>query len=742
MKIERCIYYLMLFFAILIHSCSQDSSGGIQLADNRKTGYNLIIPENPSIEERSAAERLRQSLFNVTRANFPILTDATPKTDKEIVLGDSKRISDSGIATDEVEPDGYAIKTRGQKIYMYSPQEGEGIIGAVMDFTKSIGLERFIPNLSVYTIDTTLQIQPIDMIFNPAFSWRSLNNIGADKEDFYIEHKLNNTPEEKNKWGTWGFVLDRLVPQYYQEQAESPTLKESVCLTDEKFVTDLKSGLSGLLTRRKSASHWSVSLRQKEMWCTCQNCRQVIDEEGSPAGPVIRLINRLASDYTGKTWATTVYSDQPPTKTPVAENVILIISTEKINRSNPIVNDEYAAAFRENLDGWLAANDRVMIFDYLTDPDQPLNPSFNLNTIQANLQYYASKGIKMIHMEGSNRIGSDLGPLKTYLAAKLLWDPNTDVDANIQAFCDLYFGDAGQYLKRYIDLQNEQSEKYGKLLTVSDGPTVPVKTHLRPELMDQYNYFFNQAEEVVKGDPELRDRVKLARLPMVYSSLEQARVYGTGKKGFFLNINGRWMAVPGLKTLATNFAGECERMKVDFVMNRKTPRQYEQELLAYADQNVEDHIAFGVAPALRRPPAQNYSGGNPDLLTDGLKGDKSHHYGWIGYESFDMEATLNLPQNSNSNMLSIRFKHDPLRRIHLPQKVSIQVSEDGTNFSNGGSKSLSSTSMPKIETVTFPLGGKSLKSIKIVASNVKVVPTGYPTSGQPAWLFSDEIELR
>ncbi len=743
--IQKNIKSLTVYLCFLsLLSCKSVSPDGIQIVDSRRTDYNIIIPRNPSIEEREAAEFFQKNLSNITRVKMPILTDATPESKHEIILGDSERIGDSGIDQDGVSPDGYAIKTKGEKIYIFSPQAGKGALYAVTDFVSSLGIDRFVPNITLYTVDTMLQVPPIDVSFNPPFEWRSLNNVGADNEEFYKWHKLHNSAADRALWGLWGNQMELVIPAYFNLTGNEPTLKKALCLTDDNLGAAIETGLRSLMNTRKMAIYWPISFRENEMWCTCAGCQAVQAEEGSSAGPLVQLINNLAAKFPDKTIATTLdCTTHEVTKSAIADNVLIIISTKNVNRSIPLANDEYSAVFRENLDGWLTKTNQIMIYDFLADNQAPLNPSYNLKTIQANLNYFRSIGIKMIHLEGSDARGADMGPLKSYLAAKALWDPNTDMDRNTTEFCNMYFGDAGPYLKRYVDLQNEQAEKYGKMITVKDGPTVPVRTHLRPELMDQYNYFFNQAEEVIKGDPELRDRVKLARLPMVFASLEQARVYGTGKKGFFLNINGRWMAVPGLKTLATNFASECDRMGVKYIMNgSKTPEQYERELLKYADQSVNAHKAFDQAPTMRRAPHQNYSGGDLSILTDGLKGDDSHFYGWIGYEGYDFESTLNLKAITPVNTISIRFKNDPANNIFLPKTVTVQGSPDGTSFSNLGSKTLDNLrAKPSTESVTFQINGQNLKSVKINALNQKNVPAGYLNSGQPAWLFVDEIEV-
>ena len=751
MKFSDIRYLTYLLFSLILVNCGSNESSNTQMVDKRQTKYSLIIPENPSIAEREAAETLRDNLQSITRTRFSIITDATPNLKQEIVIGDSKRVDASSIAKEEVQPDGYSIKTEGQKLYVFSPREGEGIRYAIRDLLTSLGVEKFIPNMTVYSIDTTMTLPVIDVTFNPPFTWRSLDNLGSENEAFYTWHKLNNTDLDQTKWGVGSHDFNEWInpndnPSFYTKIKDQSIPNAKFCLTNDEFFEAVNAKLNARINARKSAEYWEVSPGTISQSCSCEKCSAVNTEEDSPAGALIQFINKLAKNHSNKTIATMLSGDQTkPGKTAPANNVLITLSTEALNKSVPLITDKFGEAFKTNLDTWLTQTKNVMIYDHIVQYGNPVSPFPVFASFAENLKYYADKGIKMIHVQGSHEKGNDLAALKSYVVSRLLWDPNIEPDFLISQFTNEYYGDAGQFIKRYIDLMSEQAAKYGSLMTVADGPTVPIKTHLRPELMDQYNYFFNQAEDVIKADPEIRDRVKLARLPIVFTSLEQAKVYGNEKRGLFLNINGRWMAVPGMKTLATDFAGECKRLGVKYLGNGSlTPDEFANSIMAFTEQNVNSHKAIKQPVVMRRAPNQRFSGGNLSLLTDGLIGGLDPKYGWIGYEQYDMESTLTLAAPKNVSSLNIRFLHDPSKNIFLPKSVKVQISSDGTNYESIGSKSASSkatSNKPTIEAFTFNVGKKSVKSVKIDGLNPKTVPTGFMGSGQPSWIFADEIEL-
>lgn len=741
LNMQKTVLFLLVIGIII--QCAEPTVDGTLIADNGRSDYSIIIPQNPTQAERDAAEYLKNNLQNIAKVSLAVLTDATPVSDHEIVLGASNRVEGMDIPVDQVGPEGYAIKTVGKKLVMYSPKEGHGVEHAVTDLLGSFGLNRFIPNMTVYRIDSFLTLPIVDVLFNPPFVWRSLDHIGANQEEFALWHKLNNTNADRMRWGTWDHdMVEWINPESNPEFFSGGQLKANAfCLTDDYFYNTMATKLADRIRIKGSADYWVISPINNGNYCQCTNCQQVNAQEGSEAGALIQFINKLAAAFPSKTLATMVQGEAlVPATTSPANNVMIVINTDQISRSTSIAEDEYNAAFRENLDGWLAQTNQIMVYEHLVQPGNPVSPFPVLHSLAENLKYYADKGIQRIHVQGTQQEGASLAELKTYVASKLLWDPTIELDYLISSFCQDFYGTAGDYITRYNTLLQEQAAKYGSRMTIYGNPTIPMKTHLRQELMDQYNYFFNQAEEVIKADPEIRDRVKLARLPLVYASLEHARVNGTDKRGLFLNINGRWMAVPGMQTLATDFANECDRLGVRFLDDIAiTPQQYAQNILEVTAQPVKSHLAIKQNIALRRPAAQEYSLGNANILVDGLYGDNHHRYGWIGYKEFDLESTITFAQVKDIREIQIRFKHDPANRIYGPKSVNIQMSSDGTEFKGIGNNTVPSKNDNGVQTFTFAINQKGVKALKVNGMNIQTIPNGQVGAGEAAWLFADEI---
>ena len=59
--------------------------------------------------------------------------------------------------------------------------------------------------------------------------------------------------------------------------------------------------------------------------------------------------------------------------------------------------------------------------------------------------------MKMMFQQGTGGNISEFYELRQYLIAKLLWNPDADVNALMDDFLDGYYGPAANYIREYID---------------------------------------------------------------------------------------------------------------------------------------------------------------------------------------------------------------------------------------------------------------------------------------------------
>ncbi|WP_291907209.1 family 20 glycosylhydrolase [Chitinophaga sp. CB10] len=144
------------------------------------------------------------------------------------------------------------------------------------------------------------------------------------------------------------------------------------------------------------------------------------------------------------------------------------------------------------------------------------------------------------------------------------------------------------------------------------------------------------------------------------------------------------------------------------------------------------HKAVGKSVHYHLPYSKNYPAQKESTLTNGYRGGVSYGDGqWQGFESHDMDVTVDMGSSQPLNDVSLNFMQLTGVGIYLPATVTIAVSQDGTDFrtleqqQNDIPDNIPALTFRKF---TFQLKGQQARYIRIQAQNA-----------QKGFLFADEI---
>lgn len=98
------------------------------------------------------------------------------------------------------------------------------------------------------------------------------------------------------------------------------------------------------------------------------------------------------------------------------------------------------AGFAADLEGWSQLTNRLYVWDYTTDFDIYLQTFPNFHVLQPNIQYLLRHHVTGIFEQGNREPDGEFGALRAYLLAKLLWNPEEDVQALTDGFLEHYYG--------------------------------------------------------------------------------------------------------------------------------------------------------------------------------------------------------------------------------------------------------------------------------------------------------------
>ena len=138
-----------------------------------------------------------------------------------------------------------------------------------------------------------------------------------------------------------------------------------------------------------------------------------------------------------------------------------------------------------------------------------------------------------------------------------------------------------------------------------------------------------------------------------------------------------------------------------------------------------------------------YSGGSEDALLNGAVGTNNYKDGnWQGFYGTDCDLELDFGKKEKLNSLKINFNTNPYDWILLPKKMSIYVSNNGTNYTLFKTFEISEdvdTSKTNIVTKKFDISGLNSRFVRIVVETPGLIPEGLPGYNNPSWMFMDEI---
>ena len=733
---------LSLVFCLLLVSCADQK---LYLADNGTSEYAIVV-DNAVVGNglaNKSANVLQQHIKEIANVDIPIISeDEWSGEGPKIQLG----------LLDGALPHKISIHSEDDHLYIRggSPLAMQDAVYVFLEIY--LGCHWYAPGVTKVPKQKTITLGPIRYGYVPAITTRTVHSrLFYENTDYADRQKVTHkafpyyVPEARVH------TFHRFLPEekFYEKHPEFYALRgerrlpTQLCLTNETVLQIVKDSVAALFKRYPEATVVSVSQDDNQQHCLCEACKKIDSEEGSPAGTMVRFVNKVAGTFPDKTISTLAYQyTRKPPKTRPDKNVLITLCSIECDRSAPI--SEKCVDFANDLKGWGVLTDNIRIWDYTTQFTNFLAPFPNLHTLQPNVQLFRDNNAKWVFEQHSNN-PSELFELRSYLTAKLLWNPDLDMDGLITDFTDGYYGEAATYIRQYIDLIHLELKKDpGFFLFLYGDPSEAFGSYLRPELLEAYMELFDQAEAAVAHAPEVLNRVKMARLGVDYAVLEACRKGISDSYRLLVTVNAQKETInPLLPLLLDNFQATCQKNNIT-LMNEMgyTVDEYAQGYQRALKVAQKPNKAKGKNVMALTPP-KKYADEDPMVLTDGALGGSSFYANWLGYEGNDMEVVVDLGTPQTISTISMAFLQVTNHIVFFPTSVTYYGSDDNENFTRlarvDNPKPLQKNSKVNdihyFESSFLP---QKVRYIKVVAKNTKT-PYWHHAAGLPSWVFADEI---
>jgi hypothetical protein len=564
------------------------------LGDGGRSDFRIVIAASASPSEKHAASELQRFLREICGAELPVGDDRTEMTAHEILVGDSAHLRQSGEKIDwgRLGNEGFVMRTSGGHLILAGGRQ-RGSMYAVYAFLEEIlGCRWFTPKVSRIPRLERVQVAPLDVTRVPALEYREPYWAEGFDADWAARNRMNSStaPLDEERGGKIvyrGFVhtFYSLLPpeQYFEQHPEYYSEINGVrtahlaqlCLTNPDVVRSVAQRVKEWLRESPGANIVSVSQNDHANWCECANCKALDEREGSHASTMINFVNQVAEivekefpDVAIDTLAYQ-YTRKPPKTIRPRHNVIVRLCSIECCFSHPLATCEMNRSFKSDLEGWAKIAKRLYVWDYTTNFAHYIMPHPNLRVLRRNIRLYVKNNVRGIFEQGNSAGGGEFGALRAYMLAKFLWDPDYDERKAVNEFLDAYYGKAAAPVARYIALMHDKARRDNVHCYISSPPSGPL---FSAEMLTRANRLFDEAERLAETE-EIRERVRLARLPIQYVQLESTKPRYRVVGGSYAPETKREAGL-----LAKEFFDVIERNNITHISEARTVGAYKQAL--------------------------------------------------------------------------------------------------------------------------------------------------------------------
>lgn len=715
-----------------------NARAGVEPVRAGKAKGRIVLSENYTANDSLAAAVLKRFVHETSGAELPVVK--TGKYRKgDMVIGAGEKAS--------LTKDGFRIKT-GDGILFISDGGGKGsVYGVITLLERYLGITYY--SAGCYSLNKMPDISFPDLDFyeNPAFRYRQ-TQCYAFKDDMYRLWSRTEEPQSMFADGLWVHTFDCIMPaavygkdhpEYYSfiNGKRQPGKMGQWCLTNNDVFEIAAARIDSIFKANPGRDIISVSQNDGNYTnCMCPVCLATDSAEGAVSGNYVKFMNRLAERFPDKQISTLAYlfTMNPPKYVKPLPNVNIMLCDIDCDREAALTDNKSGREFMKAIEGWSKISDNIFVWDYGINFDNYIAPFPNFPILQKNIQIFKDHNVTMHFSQIGGAYGTDFAEMRAYMVSRLMWNPYLNTDSLMRSFMEGYYGDAAPYLYQYEKTLEGALIASGKRLWIYDSPVSHKDGMLNEACRRRYNEYFDKAELAVKDDSARLARVKIARLPLIYSELEIARSEG----------------LPGNRKEITDKLELFDKLTAEYGIKNLNERQnspaeycdlFRTRYLREDDKN----IARGCSVEWINGPTGGYKSYPGTALTDGRLGGLTYVENWLGWEGCDAEFIIDLGSEKKFSSVETDFLHQLGAWILLPKKVSYYISGDKSEFSKAGEVVFEEDRDNRVKFV----GAKwespqpvSTRYVKVNVEGTKLCPPWHYGIGYPCWFFMDEVWIK
>ncbi|MFT3705308.1 MAG: DUF4838 domain-containing protein [Agriterribacter sp.] len=509
--------------------------------------YRIFINPDASVAEKWAAQELQHWLYTISNEYLPVQHYDGSYKGHKIILGYNEAVkSKTGDPAPAFDDESFQYFSADGDIYIYGGKE-RGTMYAVFTFLENeFGCRWYTPQVTVipkreklvfgdYHYKSAPGIAVRNDFYFEAFdaTWAARNKMNGR---MFLWDSKNSQPDgvfykkqvggEETYWSVHTFYPLMPPEEFFDKHPEYYSLingkrthnNAQLCLSNKDVLKIIIDRIKENIRRYPDFMIYDVSQNDCYNPCQCDKCQKIVKEEGAESGIMIWFVNQVAEaiekEFPDKYIGTLAYqyTRTPPRNVKPRRNVVVRLCPIEACVAHDLTSCEKNKSFLNDLQKWAAVSPHLYIWDYVVNFAAYSMPYPNFAVLQSNIKTFKeNKSIGIMEQAAYQSRGGEFSELKSFLLAKLLWNPDIDTREVIDDFIWGYYGRSGKYIKQYFDAAQN-------LIT----PEVHMKIGLKPtdkmftdEFVNTSLELFKQADRVADNE-KIRSRVALSALPVLY----------------------------------------------------------------------------------------------------------------------------------------------------------------------------------------------------------------------------------
>lgn len=470
-----------------------------------------------------------------------------------------------------LKQDSFIIRSEDENIIIAGTNHRALFYGVYHFLKRYLGCKFLTKDFEIIPKNEYIVLNKIDDVQSPYFLYREFFSKESDDTSFAIKSALNGRLGHRNA----KVNVDEYFPKgmnIYNEFVSSQLIKDSSfeCNGQYDFSKNevAKLALSSIgkkLQTLKVQKDDYILLEHEDRESYCTNS---IKKDDVPTSPFLKYSSFIAENISDKKVMFQAYqwSRYAPKVKKLPKNLSIFFSPIEADFSKPLSFGENKKILKD-LKDWNEFGSDIFIWHYVTNFGGYFQPFPNIYALDKDIKLFSTlQNVKGIFLQSSyGTFGGELEDLRTWVFAKLLWNPNTNIDSLIEEFCDSYYGEASKEVQKYIRVLHKINQKTGDKLLV--------KSSLKAKYL--HEDFLVYLEDILEdGLKKLEDNsLHKAHFLKLFSGVDYVRVMRGGDTKRFEKSRSRFREFLNIKGVDSfSESGDISNIKEIMEIKRELPK--------------------------------------------------------------------------------------------------------------------------------------------------------------------------